>query len=56
MQYRRAIFPGGTFFFTLVTDRCRPVLASDEAVDVLRNAVREPFADRVRSAPASAAM
>jgi len=40
MQYRRAIVPGGTFFFTLVTDRRRPILASDEAVNVLRNAFR----------------
>ena len=31
MQYRRAIVFGGIFFFTLVMDRCRPALASDEA-------------------------
>jgi len=40
MQYRRAIVPGGTFFFTVVTVRRRPILASGEAVDVLRNAFR----------------
>ena len=40
MHYRRAIVPGGTFFFTLVTDHRRPILASAEAVDVLRNAFR----------------
>lgn len=40
MQYRRAIVPGGTFFFTVVTDRRRPILASGDAVDVLRNAFR----------------
>ena len=40
MHYRRAIAPGGTFFFTLVTDRRRPILASDEAMDGLRNAFR----------------
>jgi putative transposase len=40
MQYRCAIVSGGTAFFTLVTDRRRPVLASYEAVDVLRNAFR----------------
>ena len=40
MQYRRAIAPGGTFFFTVVTYRRRPVLASVEAVDVLREAFR----------------
>ena len=28
------------FLFTLVTDRRRPLLASDEAIDVLRNAFR----------------
>ena len=40
MRYRRAIVPGGTFFFTPVTDRRRPILASDEAVDILRHAFR----------------
>ena len=40
MQYRRAIAPGGTFFFTVVTDRRRPILASAEAVDALREAFR----------------
>lgn len=49
MQYRRAFIPGGTFFFTLVTEKRRPLLASDEAVDVLRQAFRtvktaRPFA------------
>jgi len=51
MQYRRAIIPGGTFVFTLVTDRRRPILASDESTDVLRNAFRtvrqlRPFGSR----------
>ena len=40
MRYRRAIVPGGAFFFTLETDRRRPILASDEAVDILRNVFR----------------
>ena len=40
MQYRRAIVSGGTFLFTPVTDRRRPILASDEAVDILRHAFR----------------
>ena len=40
MQCRRAIVPGGTFFFMLVMDRRRPVLNSDETIDVLRNAFR----------------
>ena len=40
MQCRRAIVPGGTFLFTVVTDRRRPILVSDEAIDVLRDAFR----------------
>ena len=40
MQYRRAFVPGGSFFFTVVTDGRRPLLASQEAVEVLRNAFR----------------
>lgn len=40
MHYRRAIVPGGTFFFTLVTDLRRPILASDEAIGALRDAFR----------------
>ncbi|HMW78646.1 MAG TPA: transposase, partial [Rhodocyclaceae bacterium] len=40
MHYRRTIVPGGTFFFTLATDLRRPILASAEAVDVLRNVFR----------------
>jgi len=40
MQYRRAFTPGGTFFFTVVTEGRRPILASAEAVEVLRNAFR----------------
>lgn len=33
MHYPCAIAPSGTFFFTLVTDLRRPVLASAEAVE-----------------------
>jgi putative transposase len=40
MQYRRAFLPGGSFFFTLVTEQRRPLLASPESVEVLRNAMR----------------
>lgn len=40
MQYRRAFTPGGTFFFTLVTEKRRPVFSSPAAVDVLREAFR----------------
>ena len=40
MQYRRTFMPGGSFFFTVVTERRRPILASAEAVEVLRGAFR----------------
>lgn len=40
MYYRRAILPAGTFFFTLVMHRRRPILTSNEAVDVLHVAIR----------------
>jgi putative transposase len=40
MRYRREFTPGGSFFFTVVTERRRPILASMDAVEVLRAAVR----------------
>ncbi|HBG06205.1 MAG TPA: transposase [Geobacter sp.] len=40
MQYRRSFTPGGTFFFTVVTEGRRPILASAEVVEVLRGAFR----------------
>lgn len=40
MRYRRAWIAGGSFFFTVVTAERRPLLASVEAVDVLRLAFR----------------
>jgi len=40
MQYRRAFSPGGTFFFTVVTEGRRPVFVSDDVVEVLRCAFR----------------
>jgi putative transposase len=40
MKYRRAFVKGGSFFFTLVTERRRPILASVDSVDVLRTAFR----------------
>jgi putative transposase len=46
MKYRRAFIPGGSFFFTLVTEQRRPLLASSEAVDVLRMAFRTVLATR----------
>ncbi len=39
MRYRRAVIPGGSFFFTLVTAKRQPLLASAEAVDTLRRAL-----------------
>ena len=46
MRYRRVFIPGGSFFFTLVTENRRPLLASAEAVDVLRQAFRSVKAAR----------
>ncbi len=40
MKYRRAFIPGGSFFFTVVTEGRRPVFASDDVVEVLRCAFR----------------
>ena len=40
MHYRRAFAPGGTLFFTVVTEGRRPILASTEAVAVLRQAFK----------------
>lgn len=40
MRYRRAFVPGGSWFFTVVTERRKPVLASPETVEVLREAFR----------------
>ena len=40
MRYRRAFVPGASYFFTLVTEKRRPIFVSNEAVDVLRNAFR----------------
>lgn len=37
-NYRRAIWPGGTFFLTLVTHNRRPILTSPLARPILRNA------------------
>ena len=47
-QYRRAIIPGATYFFTLVTYRRRPILCNPLVRSVLRGAIkavqsRHPF-------------
>ena len=41
MQYRRAVQPGGCYFFTLVTEQRRRLFTSDARVEVLRNAFRQ---------------
>ena len=41
MHYRRAFTPGGTFFFTLVTEGRRPIFAAAGAIDTLRQAFWE---------------
>jgi putative transposase len=49
MQYRRLYVPGGSYFFTLVTESRRPILDGDAAIGILREAFRSvmdryPFA------------
>jgi len=41
MQYRRTFVPGGSYFFTVVTEQRRPLLASADAVELLRHAFRK---------------
>jgi len=48
-NWRRAFIPGGTFFFTVVTDERRPLFDSPVARNLLGNVIREcqsthPFA------------
>jgi putative transposase len=48
MEYRRTYIPGGTYFFTLVTNKRRRILSTPEPIDLLRNAfqytlTRMPF-------------
>jgi putative transposase len=40
-EYRRAFAPGGTFFFTLVTARRRPILTTPAAREALRTALAD---------------
>jgi putative transposase len=46
MRYRRARHPGGIYFFTVVTAERRPVFASVEAVEALRESLRDVAASR----------
>ena len=45
MKYRRAKIEGGTYFFTVVTDRRREFLCFPENILLLRQAVREVMAE-----------
>jgi len=40
-DYRRCYVPGGSFFFTVVTERRAGILANDLAWDCLREAIRD---------------
>lgn len=40
-NYRRPFAPGGTFFFTVATNRRQPVLTEPVLLSALREAVRE---------------
>ena len=40
MEYRRTYIPGGTYFFTLVTYKRRPIFSDLEAIDLLRKSFR----------------
>jgi len=39
-QYRRAVIPGATYFFTLVTYRRRPILCDALVRSALRGAIK----------------
>lgn len=45
-NYRRPIIPGGTFFFTVVTYRRKPIFGIDENVGHLRNAIAKIRAEK----------
>ena len=40
-NWRRAYIPGGTFFFTVVTDHRRPIFSWNDARTILGNVMRE---------------
>ena len=40
-NYRRAHVPGGTFFFTVKTERNAPIFRRNDAVQILGNVIRE---------------
>lgn len=45
-NYRRAYFPGGIYFFTVVTFNRVPVFTNEDRVEVLRQAFRKVMAAR----------
>jgi putative transposase len=45
-EYRRPVAPGGTFFFTVVTQDRRPILCTDLARPLLRSTIEATRADR----------
>jgi putative transposase len=45
-EYRRAYVPGGTFFFTIVTQHRRPLFAQPANIERLRVALRTVMAER----------
>jgi putative transposase len=51
-DYRRAFTPGGTFFFTLVTERRQPILCDPAARRILRNAIATAARSRPFKLPA----
>jgi putative transposase len=40
MDYRRLYFPGGTYFFTVVTYQRKPIFSDSKTVDLLRSAFK----------------
>ncbi len=47
-NYRRCYVPGGSYFFTVVTERRAPILGNDLARDLLRAAFRDGVFGEVR--------
>jgi putative transposase len=46
MQYRRAYVPGGSYFFTVVTEQRRRLFADASNVMLLRQAIRSVMRNR----------
>jgi putative transposase len=51
-NWRRSRVPGGTFFFTIVTDNRRPIFKSDSAKNLLGDIIRECQASHPFEMPA----